>query len=105
MPTYQYKCGDCRHEFEEVQSMKDDALTQCPECEGKIQRIISGGSGFLFKGSGFYITDYRSSQYKKDASKESGSSKPSSDKKTESKKSGSSSSSTKSISKKSGSES
>ncbi len=85
MPTYQYRCNDCQHEFEEFQSMLDEALTKCPECDGKIQRLISGGSGFLFKGSGFYVTDYRSSQYKKDASKDSVTPKKPGDKKTDAK--------------------
>ena len=67
MPTYQYKCVDCQFEFEEFQSMSDDPLDTCPECGGHIERVISGGAGFLFKGSGFYITDYRSDSYKKSA--------------------------------------
>ena len=67
MPTYQYKCHDCGHLFEEFQSITEPALTVCPECGGKIERLISGGAGFLFKGSGFYITDYRSDKYKKAA--------------------------------------
>ena len=72
MPTYQYVCNDCGHEFEEFQSMTEDPLTDCPKCEGTIQRVISGGAGFLFKGSGFYITDYRSKNYQDAAKKESG---------------------------------
>jgi putative FmdB family regulatory protein len=67
MPTYQYKCHDCGYLFEEFQSITDEPLTQCPECGGKVARLISGGAGFLFKGSGFYITDYRSDKYKKAA--------------------------------------
>ena len=70
MPTYQYKCVDCQFEFEEFQSMSDDPLDTCPECGGHIERVISGGAGFLFKGSGFYITDYRSDSYKKSAEKD-----------------------------------
>lgn len=67
MPTYQYKCDDCNYEFEEFQKISDPAIEICPECEGKTRRIISGGAGFLLKGSGFYATDYRSDSYKKEA--------------------------------------
>lgn len=71
MPTYQYRCSKCGHEFEEFQSMTDEPITVCPKCHGRTRRLITGGSGLLFKGSGFYITDYRSSQYKADQKKES----------------------------------
>ena len=67
MPTYQYKCDKCDYEFEEFQKMSDAAIEICPKCKGNTRRIISGGSGFLLKGSGFYSTDYRSESYKKDA--------------------------------------
>lgn len=78
MPTYQYRCTECEHEFEEFQSISDPPITVCPECGGRTQRVISGGAGLIFKGSGFYITDYRNSKYKKDASADSpGISKPS----------------------------
>lgn len=62
MPTYEYVCEDCGQEFELYQSMKDDALKTCT-CgkQGKVQRKIGGGSGLIFKGSGFYITDYKKS--------------------------------------------
>jgi len=70
MPTYQYKCTECGFEFEEFQSMNDKPLDTCPKCGGKPERIITGGAGFLFKGSGFYITDHRSKAYKEAASKE-----------------------------------
>jgi len=70
MPTYQYRCNDCEYEFEEFQSMTEPPITVCPQCKGHTRRLISGGAGFLFKGSGFYITDYRSSQYKADQRKE-----------------------------------
>ena len=66
MPTYQYRCHDCGYEFEEFQSMTEDPITVCPECKGHTRRLITGGAGLLFKGSGFYITDYRSSKYKAD---------------------------------------
>jgi len=70
MPTYEYKCHDCRRKFETFQSITEPSLTKCPQCGGRVERLISGGSGLLFKGSGFYITDYRSDSYKKDAGKE-----------------------------------
>jgi putative FmdB family regulatory protein len=84
MPTYEYKCTECEYKFEEFQSMKAEAISVCPECSGKTERLISGGAGFLFKGNGFYITDYRSKEYKKAAEKDkpsSSTSKPSTDKK------------------------
>ena len=59
MPTYDYQCLKCKHRFEKFQSIKDDALKKCPKCKGKVQRLIGSGAGFLFKGSGFYATDYR----------------------------------------------
>lgn len=75
MPTYQYQCSACKHAFEELQSMKDDALTKCPKCKKKkLERLLGTGAGLLFKGSGFYITDYRSESYKSAAKAESGSS-------------------------------
>lgn len=59
MPTYHYRCKACDHEFEEFQSMADDPLTRCPACrKPKLVRVISG-SGLVFKGSGFYLTDYK----------------------------------------------
>ncbi len=66
MPTYDYECLDCGHQFEARQSMKDPHLTDCPkpECKGRVKRKIGLGSGLIFKGSGFYITDYRSDSYK-----------------------------------------
>ncbi len=59
MPTYHYRCRACGHEFEEFQSMSDDPITVCPKCGGETHRLISGGTGFIFKGSGFYATDYK----------------------------------------------
>ncbi len=64
MPTYQYRCNECSHEFSEFQSITAEPLSACPECGGAVQRLISGGAGFLFKGDGFYVTDYRSDSYK-----------------------------------------
>lgn len=65
MPTYEYKCKDCGYKFEQFQSMTEKPLQKCPECSGKVERLIGIGGGFIFKGSGFYITDYRSDSYKK----------------------------------------
>jgi len=66
MPTYDYQCQTCEHKFEAVQSMKDPHLKDCPQpgCAGPVKRLIGRGSGFIFKGNGFYITDYRSDSYK-----------------------------------------
>ena len=71
MPTYEYMCPD-GHAFELFQRMSDDPSADCPTCGKAAERQLSGGAGFLFKGSGFYITDYRSQDYKDQASKESG---------------------------------
>lgn len=71
MPTYEYRCGACSHEWEEFQSIKSKPSTKCPECgKKKAQRVISAGGGIIFKGSGFYQTDYRSESWKKGASAE-----------------------------------
>ncbi len=72
MPTYEYECRTCGHRFEEFQSIKADPLTACPQtgCPGPVKRLISTGAGLLFKGSGFYITDYRSDGYQKAAKAE-----------------------------------
>lgn len=67
MPTYEYKCGHCGRKFEEFQKMTDPPITSCRFCHKNVERMISGGSGMLFRGSGFYITDYRSDNYKKAA--------------------------------------
>ena len=80
MPTYQYECAKCGKEFEVFQSMKDAALEVCPAdlCgqkrwgRGRVRRQLGAGAGLIFKGSGFYITDYRSENYKSAAKKESG---------------------------------
>ena len=69
MPTYDYECEN-GHRFEMFQSMKDEPLRECTECGGSARRLIGPGAGFLFKGDGFYITDYRSEEYKKKASAE-----------------------------------
>ena len=68
MPTYDYVCDACDHKFEQFQSMKDDALTKCPKCKKKkLRRLFGAGAAIVFKGSGFYQTDYRSESYKKSA--------------------------------------
>lgn len=71
MPTYDYKCGNCQHKFEQFQSITAKPLRKCPKC-GKlgVQRLIGAGAGIIFKGSGFYQTDYRSESYKKAAESE-----------------------------------
>jgi putative FmdB family regulatory protein len=61
MPTYEYECLDCGHAFERYQRISDDPLEECPECGGKVRRLISSGGGLVFKGPGFYATDYRRS--------------------------------------------
>ena len=61
MPTYEYRCKDCSYTFEKFQGMKDKPITKCPECGGRVQRLVSGGAGVIFKGSGFYATDYAAS--------------------------------------------
>jgi putative FmdB family regulatory protein len=79
MPTYEYHCEKCKKNFEVFQSMKDPAFTTCPKelCQqktwgkGKVKRLLGTGAGLIFKGSGFYITDYRSKSYQDAAKKES----------------------------------
>lgn len=71
MPTYDYVCKQCGHEFELFQQMSDAVKRKCPECgQNKLERLIGTGAGVLFKGSGFYETDYRSDSYKKAAEAE-----------------------------------
>jgi putative FmdB family regulatory protein len=78
MPTYEYECEKCGLVFEEFQSINAEPLKKCPKegCSGTVKRLFSAGAGFLFKGSGFYITDYRSDSYKKTAKNEKGPSSP-----------------------------
>jgi putative FmdB family regulatory protein len=79
MPTYEYICTKCDHEFDLVQSIRDKPLATCPKelCgmkrwgKGKVKKKIGAGAGLIFKGSGFYITDYRSDSYKEAAKKDS----------------------------------
>lgn len=61
MPTYDYKCTECNHIFEEFQKMTDEPLEVCPSCKGKLKRLIGAGITPIFKGSGFYQTDYKKS--------------------------------------------
>jgi putative FmdB family regulatory protein len=78
MPTYDYVCHKCNHQFELFQSISENALTVCPRAvcpqdpwgKGRVKRLIGAGAGLIFKGSGFYITDYRSKEYKEAAKKE-----------------------------------
>ena len=73
MPTYEYRCGYCGHQFEKFSPKITEAKgIECPRCENQAERLISGGAGLLFKGSGFYITDYRSDSYRDAAKKETG---------------------------------
>jgi len=67
MPTYEYECRRCGHRFEKFQGIKDQPLQRCPRCRGKIERLVGTGAGILFKGTGFYATDYRSAGYRKAA--------------------------------------
>lgn len=84
MPTYEYVCSKCGHEFEKFQSIAEKPLTVCPKelCakkkwgRGEVKKKISAGAGLIFKGSGFYITDYRSEKYKEAAKKDSAATKP-----------------------------
>ena len=75
MPTYEYECEKCGLRFEEFQSITAEPLTKCKNeaCDGTVKRLFSTGGGFIFKGSGFYITDYRSDSYKKGAQSDSSS--------------------------------
>ena len=71
MPTYEYQCTKCGQRFDLFQSMKEPPKKTCPKCKGRVQRLIGTGVGLIFKGSGFYSTDYRSDSYKAGAKKES----------------------------------
>ncbi len=73
MPTYEYKCGKCNVDFELVQKMTEEPIKKCPRCKStKVRRLFSAGGGIIFKGSGFYSTDYRSENYKKREKEEKG---------------------------------
>jgi putative FmdB family regulatory protein len=80
MPTYEYRCDACGHQFEQFQSIKADPIKKCPHCgKNKVHRLIGTGAGLIFKGSGFYITDYRDSSYKEKAKADGGTPSASSD--------------------------
>jgi len=70
MPTYEYRCLKCSKRFEVFQSIKEPPLKKCQYCLGKVERVIGLGGGVIFKGSGFYTTDYRNSDYKEKAKKD-----------------------------------
>jgi putative FmdB family regulatory protein len=95
MPTYDYRCRKCSHTWEQFQSIKAEPIKKCPECKkNQAERVIGPGAAILFKGSGFYLTDYRSDSYKKAAAAD----KPASSS-SETKSNGSSSNGSKSESK------
>jgi putative FmdB family regulatory protein len=85
MPTYEYECPKCGHHFEQFQSMRDEPLKKCPKCHrASLKRLVGGGAGLIFKGSGFYITDYRKKGQTRPSegeSKPAGDSKPASESK------------------------
>jgi putative FmdB family regulatory protein len=77
MPTYEYRCDACQHDFDEFQSIKDAPLKKCPKCgKPKLRRVYGAGAAVIFKGSGFYQTDYRSESYKAAAKADQESAKP-----------------------------
>ena len=95
MPIFEFLCAKCGHVFERFQNISDPPVKRCPECRCKVRKLLSAGAGILFKGSGFYETDYRSESYKKAAKAEkeaakstSSTSKSDASKKSDSKKSG-----------------
>ena len=100
MPTYDYECKKCGI-FEKFQRITAEPIKKCPECGGPIRRLIGAGAGVIFKGSGFYATDYRSESYKRDAKKDEGLSKASDSKPSDKKASDSKASDSKTSEKKS----
>jgi putative FmdB family regulatory protein len=68
MPTYEYECLSCKHKFEILQSITAKPKTKCPECGKKLRKLISSTGGFIFKGAGFYATDYKKTSKSKDSS-------------------------------------
>jgi putative FmdB family regulatory protein len=86
MPTYDYVCDACGHEFDELQSFSDPVLTKCPKCKKKkLRRLFGTGAAVLFKGSGFYETDYRSESYKSGEKAAADAAKPAAESKSETK--------------------
>lgn len=86
MPTYDYRCEACEHTLELFQKITESPKKKCPACgKSKLKRLIGGGAGFLFKGSGFYLTDYRSDSYKAAEKSDSASPTPAADAKSEKK--------------------
>ena len=84
MPTYDYRCKKCAHEFAVVQGITEKPRCTCPKCHGRVERLVTGG-GFILKGKGFYTTDYRSSDYKQAAEREKKSGQAKQEKKAEKK--------------------
>jgi putative FmdB family regulatory protein len=81
MPTYEYQCDACEHQFDEFQNFSDKPLKKCPKCgKPKLRRLLGTGAAVIFKGSGFYQTDYRSDSYKEAAKADADGAKPASDK-------------------------
>jgi putative FmdB family regulatory protein len=81
MPTYEYQCDACEHNFDEFQSMSDEPLKRCPKCgKAKLRRVFGAGAAIIFKGSGFYQTDYRSESYQKAAKADQETAKPAAEK-------------------------
>jgi len=85
MPTYNYYCGDCDSHFSYFQKMSESPISNCENCKGELKRLITGGTGLIFKGSGFYLTDYKEKKKDDDTSKKSESKINSSAKKNSSK--------------------
>jgi len=75
MPTYEYECCNCPNRFEVFQKMTEEHLKHCPKCKGKVRRLVGTGSGVIYKGSGFYTTEYRSESYKKREKEDQGTTK------------------------------
>jgi len=75
MPTYEYECQKCHHRFEVFQRITEPPKKTCPQCKGRVKRLLGTGAGLLFKGSGFYITDYRKPGYQQAAKSESSAAK------------------------------
>jgi putative FmdB family regulatory protein len=76
MPTYEYRCTRCDRTFEKFQGITEQRVKKCPRCGGRVERLIGAGAAVLFRGSGFYQTDYRSAEYQKKAKADTESSGP-----------------------------